>query len=234
MSDTLFDKFIFLVKLDQRIYNTSQKHKEAQYSLEVVQKQIEQLKQQLEISKQELSKLQRQVDYQDLELRTIDSKIKEKKLKFDYAKTQKEYESLESEIRALEREQEFRDEELVLLWQELESKHCYCVKIEEQSYEQIQEEHKKFQEIDNLIKLLLEDIKELESERKAVIADIPDDFISRYLSMVNEVHNAAIEVKFGMCGMCSGIISANDIMLLRKRKLVDCKQCYRILYIESE
>lgn len=232
--DTFFDKFILLVKIDKRIYDISNQKKESEVSLEQIDKKINHIKETLDKSQQDLSKVQKKVAFQELELKALDLKLKETKNKFANAKNAKEYTSFMDQITSLEQEREIRDEALIILWQQLEAKTNSIKKLEQEYASELENLNQNFQSLSKLIDHFSITVKEFKTERQSILDLIPEDFLGDYIYMYKQVPNPAVEAKGQLCGACFCVLPSSDFGMLKKRKLLRCKQCYRILFIDSE
>ena len=61
--------------------------------------------------------------------------------------------------------------------------------------------------------------------------DIPAELMEPYNAMRAQVPDAVVPVQDFCCGACFYQISQSDYLALQKQKLLQCKNCYRFLYL---
>ena len=62
---------------------------------------------------------------------------------------------------------------------------------------------------------------------------VPAELLDNYEHMRGLVINPVVPVVHNSCSACFYPVPAQDLAILKKGKLLPCKSCYRILYIED-
>ena len=70
-------------------------------------------------------------------------------------------------------------------------------------------------------------------EQEVKIKGIPEEWLEKYSIMRTRVPNPIVSVKNGSCSACFHALTQQDMLNLQRRKLLQCRDCYRFLYIES-
>lgn len=233
MNETPFEQFIALVQVDQKInaLNSSiqsfeKKNKE--------NKQLEESHQQsLEKVKDKLHDMKKEVDSKELEMKILDQQEADKKNKLDHVSNHKEYQLIKAEIDILKQGQHNLEEDLMTAWNQLENakKESEIAQktFQEQSLSLQQESNKNLQEIEKL----KEEIKILIDERLHKEKGLPEEWLEKYAIMRARVNDPVVPVFDGNCSACFYKISVQDMQFLKHRKLIQCKDCFRLLYLEG-
>ncbi|MHB9148420.1 MAG: zinc ribbon domain-containing protein, partial [Candidatus Amoebophilus sp.] len=233
MSQTVFDFFISLVKLDSYLYDLSQKYIKTQENLICLDQQICTLNSQLKQAEAKLQEFKRNIDFKELELKTLDVSAQGLQAKLNRISGPQQFLSLQTELDKLFLERSKQEDVLIWLWNELEQNELnykvFVLEIQE-SLKKLEFDYKKLQMA--LIELAQEK-QQYELQRPELLDKVPQDWLSDYLSMKEKVVNPVVAVKNQSCGACFCVISVQDLASLNKRKLLHCKECYRLLYIDS-
>lgn len=232
MSQTPFTQFITLVEKDQAInllVNTikkiEQEKKELQQADQLLQSEREKLK-------QKLHDMRKQVDEQELEMKRLDEKEREKKVRLESVANHKEYQSIKAEIDLLRKSQHELEEYLIQVWQSFET-----AKKEYETFKQSYEEKhsnttQRLKDYDAQVAQITTDMAAKEQERNAIEKMVPAEWIEKYTMMRTRVTNPVVPVMNDSCSACFYKISAPDMNALEHNKLVQCKDCFRLLYLE--
>lgn len=233
MDELPFKKFIDLVTFDQQIFAFQREIKQLEQELDEVKQQLELLDDEIQISKTHFLATKREVDAKELEMETFSSAEKEIRKKIDALQNPKEYSPLKKELEHIREKQHQFETVLVQAWQAMEvAERDY--KARQAIYEEkahntqaaIDEKSKKIIEIQRRIDALAE-------ERKTKMEGVPQEWLEKYRMMQSRISNPIVPVINDSCGACFYKILSNDLMLLRKRALVQCKDCYRFLYMPT-
>lgn len=231
MNETPFEQFIALVEVDQKI-NALNKSIHVLEQENSAQRQIDGSHQAaLDKVKQKLHDERKEVDAKELEMKTLDIQEADKKKRLDTVANHKEYSSIKGEIDQLKKEQHILEDSLMQAWNRLETAKKE-VDSAAASYEQ---NHKKSLEV---IALNDQKISEINIQITALIADrhekeknVPAEWLEKYAVMRARVSDPVVPVVDGNCSACFYKISAQDLQFLNRRKLVQCKDCFRLLYL---
>ena len=204
-----------------------------QFEEEVVllQDQMERIEEKASREKSSLHFLQKDVDMQELGMKVLDVKAKEAQTRFSSATSNKEYIALKKEIEEIQKEQMAQEDALVAAWNHLEAakknSQLHDKEFETQKktlQEQISAKQQKTEEIEALL-------KSHAGERIEKKQGVPEQWLERYSRMYNAVPNPVASLDDRSCGICFQMVTERDMADLESKKLLQCKGCYRFLYI---
>jgi len=228
-----FQKFIDLVTFDQSLVKTErdiQKFEEVEKSLA---QDIQRLQDDFLDLKTTKLQARKAVDDKELYMKVVDGKEVELKDKYKSVTTQKELKSLEKETVIVNSDRLENEQELISLWNKAETL--------EKNYEAQQKTH------DELTNKLNVEVQSLEKNKTALKIEldalleqrlikqenIPQEWLDMYVNMKGRVNNPVIKVVDDSCDACFYSVTARDLQVLRQNKLLQCRDCYRLLYFDS-
>lgn len=233
MNGTPFEQFIALVQVDQKI-NALNK---SIVSLEKKNKdnhiQEEQHQKSLEAVKEKLHEMRKEVDSQELEMKILDQQESEKKNKLDNVANHKEYQLLKSEIDKLKQDQHNLEENLMTAWNQLENAKKEFDNAQKTFDEQVADLKQDTQKNKEQIEIIQQDIGKIGIERSQKETGLPEEWLEKYAVMRARVSDPVVPVIDGSCSACFYKISVQDMHDLKRRKLLQCKDCFRLLYLEG-
>lgn len=234
MAELPLQRFIDLVALDQTI-NTLERQI-AQFEVEIA-KTKEELSFHtisLERSHQTVKDAKKNVDKLELELKDYDAQEKEKKQRLESAASSVEYAAISKEIDHLKNLQNDIEEQVVEAWRVYEAvqKEYEERKVQIQDHEHVL--NVKMQDLAQKQHEAQQQLSEIGAQRPLKIKDLPDEWLEKYDIMKKQVSNPVVAVQQDSCSACFYKISQQDLTLLRKRKMLQCKDCYRFLYLPSD
>lgn len=231
MTQTPFEQFISLVEVDQKI-NVLNKSIKVLEQENITNKHVDEANRAaLEKIKQKLHDMRKEVDVKELEMKTLDIQEADKKKRLETVANHKEYSSIKSEIDLLKKAQHALEDGLMQVWNQLET----AKKESEAASQQYEQQHQKTQE---LIQQNNQKISEINQQVSALVLErtekekrVPTEWIEKYAVMRARVTDPVVPVVNGSCSACFYKISAQDMQFLTHRKLVQCKDCFRLLYL---
>ncbi|GMU19252.1 MAG: hypothetical protein AMXMBFR12_04440 [Candidatus Babeliales bacterium] len=233
MTQTPFEQFIALVEVDQKInsFNT-QIATLGNKIFQLIQESKNHLQAHEKI-KEKYEQSRKDVDAKELEMKILDQQESEKKAKLDHVSNHKEYQSIKAEIDSLKKLQHELEESLMGIWNQLEN-----------AKKELDASNTSLQEYEIKIKQQIEQyenqIAEITAQRDAQLQErqqkepsVPEEWLAKYAIMRAKVSDPVVPVLNGSCSACFYTISAQDMQDLKRRKLVQCKDCYRLLYLQE-
>lgn len=233
MSEFPFQRFIKLIAFDQGIRALEKQRESVITQIHMQEEQLEKIAAELEVAKRHKDAMQRDVNHQEQDMAAIQAKQKEKERLLDRTTHARETQSLYHEIALFKQQQFDLEENLLLAWNKLENS--------SKEYDVLKKD------IDQRVALLQEEIRHQKQQQEAVnqaIAqqqekrveyeeDIPTEWLEKYASMRQNVANPVVPVVGNSCSACFYQINAQDLVRLRHNALLQCKDCYRFLYMET-
>lgn len=228
-----FQKFIDLIKFDQQIIASHKKIATLKKEIEQLQNQKQDLANSLETTKKDLISAEKEVHLQELRMSELNEREENKKKLLQETSDEKTYHAIKREIENIKRSQNVYENELVHSWNKLEQ-----LKKEDENIKN--NINIKLAEFDNLIADKNKELENLASEiklhseqRKDKTKDIPQEWLDKYNVMYLQVSNPVVPVIGQSCSACFHDVTRQDYLDLKKRKLLQCKGCFRLLYAEG-
>lgn len=232
MTEFPFQKFVNLVAFDQATNSLERDVVRLDKEILDFQNEVFRLEDQLEYDAKQVALSKKRVDEKELEMKDIDAKIKAKREIFDRIVSQREYQSAYQEIESLKKKQYDQEEGLLEAWNILESttRGYLIIKADLE---------KRIVDLEDLIisssaqkKDLQEKIIDRHTQRLQLEPGIPQEWLEKYAVMRRSVPNPVVPVINNACSACFYSITQQDNARLKKHALLQCKECYRFLYME--
>ncbi len=231
MKSIEFQKFIDLVAFDQDLISIENKIKQSQDIQNGLLADIQRLQNDFQDIKQAQQQARMAVDEKELSMKVLDSQEAALKQKLEAVSNQKEFKSLEKETLAVNEQRIEQEQQLVVLWNKLEA----LGKTYEFKHKLFEEQSAQFQEqvetVTQEIATLHEELKNLLALRQEKEQGVPQEWLDMYINMKGKVSNPVVPVVGDSCDACFYSVIARDLQALRQNKLMQCRDCYRLLYI---
>lgn len=230
MNDTSFSSFIDLVELDQRIAQLSKEAETLTLQIDGLNKHIEQIQAETHNAHTRFHNARKGLDAIELELKSLDELSREKQFRLGLASSPKEFFSLEHEIQAIAKKRTQLDEQGFVIMSELEESQKIYQDIKEQEPVNIDEKRKQLAESESRLAYVATLRKGLLDQFVKDEAVVDSELLATYASMKDKVPNPVVEILKGSCSACFYALSNPDLIEAQQKKLVRCKDCYRLLY----
>jgi len=231
MSKSPFDLFIDLIIFDQDLHKKEKEIIALESEVELLEDHLEYGKKKIENDKLSLHDIRKEVDMQELNMKTLDEKGKKVQERFALASNNKEYIALKKESEESQIEQMAAEEKLISIWNNLENAQKSIV-IKEKEYQSQKDmldsqTEEKQKDID-----ILEEVLQAETKSRQVKeSGIPEEWLEKYARMRNTVSDPVAAVEDKICKACYHAITNQEMAYLKRKRLLQCKGCYRFLYI---
>jgi predicted nucleic acid-binding Zn-ribbon protein len=228
--DNPFLSFVDFVESDRLYDGLVQKKTTVINELQSLRDLINQEEEKVNRLRKQVHALKKSVDAEDLEVRALRSQEREKQIKLALVTVPKEYLSLQHELELLSQKIEKCEDQLLAHWQELEDKqHLLQQAVEESAHEQ-KRIGVAVVEKEQLLAQVQMSMEEVSHQKKLKEEHMVPEWRETYAAMKERVPNPAVFVIEGACSACFYPVSAKDLALLRRHVIVQCKDCYRLLY----
>lgn len=226
-----FQNFIDLVTFDQSLIQKEQDIKNLHEQKKIFLLDIERLQAEFVDFKTAHLQARKAVDEKELYMKVLDEKEAQLKKKLQVVSNQKEYKSLEKETLSINAQRIAHEHDLLALWNKLENF--------EKSYEgkhklydgQVAQLMAAIEIIDAKMIVAQDELQNLIVERVAKEQGIPQDWLHMYVNMKGRVSNPVIQVINNACDACFYSVTPRDLQLLKNNTLLQCRDCYRLLYV---
>jgi predicted nucleic acid-binding Zn-ribbon protein len=223
-----------LHRLRRLIEDLNEKIGDAPRKLTVQEKRLANQENALKAAQEHLKSLAMQIRDKEGTVKATQAQIKKYEKQFDEAANKKEYDALKSEI-AQERELISKHEdEILALMAEVDEKTTQLPEVEKTAQKARADfaQFKKDQE--ELLARFADEKKRAEETLKTTEASLPDDVRPQYLRIVAGKGTDGLSGLQGrICAACYTEITSQMLSELKREMFIQCKNCGRILYVES-
>lgn len=230
MSDHPFLRFIDLVNFDQKIHSLENEKKAIVSEIDAFKEQTKEYARDLDEMNQRIFQFKKKVDEQELEMKSLDHKEKEKKQKLEHLADYKEYQAIKAEIETVQHMQLEQEQHVLDAWNQLENAQNSLQKKTKEQEAQLQQIHEKEQTLETKLAHLIDEIVNLTAQRVAKEADVPAEWLEKYTMMRARVPDPVVEIFHQSCGACSQMITQQEMIRARRGALLQCQNCFRLLY----
>lgn len=233
MSENPFSAFIDLITLDQKIRTAHDQIIQFKNGMQAYTDQKNELIDRFEKFKEHVKELRKMVDAQELEMKVLDEQEKAKKERLDQSSNAKEYQSLKKEIDHLKHEQHDFEAKLMGIWNKLEVAQKELQEQQAGFDSKLEEIHTAISERQTNVDQLQKELDTLQKERPTKEVGVPEEWLEKYTHMRMQVADPVVSVMRGGCSACFYTITDQELLRLKRRALVQCKGCFRLLYMEE-
>lgn len=228
-----FQAFIDLITLDQKILTIEQSLLKIDHEIAACIALEKEAHTYLDMHKKKVHDARKAVDALELELKMLDSQEKQKKERLDNVIDHKQYQSIKNEIDALKLKQHTNEELLMQAWNTLEGIQKEYDSIEMEHPQKITALQQSIDQKNDEISLLEAQLEQENAQRPSKEKLVPAEWLEKYAVMRSRVSDPVVPVQRGACSACFSTLTEQDLLLVRRRKLLQCKSCYRLLYSQD-
>lgn len=181
----------------------------------------------------EFHQLKKDIDVQERYLQELQAKEDALKIKINTLHSPKEYAAILKEVENIEQIRSNQESIVLQLWEtfpDTEIKYHQEMKTIQQSIDAVLVLIKN---LEYKLSLQTAEIEKIDQTRKDAMVDMQGDWISLYSTMHRKVANPMVHVRDQSCSGCSYAINPLDMQLLQHKKLLQCQNCYRILFYKE-
>ena|SRR5579871_5065080 len=230
-NESPFKLFIQLITFDQALANLQVEEKKVTQEITALQQQEQEVLASVEEAKRDWLQAQKEVAAKELEMETLLAQETEKKRLLDTVSGHKEYKSLKAELDTLQEKQQKLETTLLNAWSHVEAAARVHESKKSSSHTQLEALQGKLTEHMAKRAELAMTREQREQERPALVALVPQEWLDKYGAMRARVANPVVPVINGVCTACDYKVSEQDLIMLGRNKLLQCKDCYRFLYL---
>lgn len=228
-----FSLFIDLVNLDRGIFELNGTLQATIDEIALLQEQEKKLAADLLKAKELAHDAKKRVMGIELEIKELDAAELKKKGQFEHVSGQKEYFAVQAELEQMNNKRLELEDNLMTAWNAAESADREYLKnktiADEHLHKAAQAVRAKQQEKE----VIQARIDEQSSQRAEKERAVPEEWLTTYVTMRAQVSDPVVPDENGMCSVCMYPVTGQDMMGLRRHKLVQCKGCFRLLYLAT-
>ena len=227
------DIFVDLVLIDHEILDIIHKKELNRAEISGLESRVTEYKASLLDAQETLSIVKKKLHIQELESNALDLRRNTTQKNLDQTMQAKDFFALTTELEALKKNSGLTEEILFALWEEHETA--------EKTYTELQDTEKELlPALEKEIKILSKRIVDLDFEQQknqeARLLKAPyviPELYDQYENLRKTTPYAAIPMEKDSCSSCFYPINSADRDLLLRSQIVQCKDCYRLLYVRS-
>jgi predicted nucleic acid-binding Zn-ribbon protein len=234
MSEHPLALFIEFTENDRRIHTLNDRITKVGYQLTEQKKKFEELDTAVANAQRAAVDAQKNVDAQELEMSSLDTRGRALQKKLDATSSPKEYSSLSKELAALNQERLAQETAVVDAWRVLEKAQDFVKTIKNDlggNKDTVKQDTEKLRKIEHE---MVAEREVYEKKRDDYLPRIPAEWLEKYNTMRNSVDDPVVAVDNNACGACSHHITMPEKMRLERSALIECKNCYRFMYLPSK
>jgi predicted nucleic acid-binding Zn-ribbon protein len=230
-TETPFTTFIHLVTFDQIIRQKQLKRDQELEAVKALEQKESGMHDQEAKAKLVAIDAQKKVDELELAMQSLEDQIKQKKYQLESLKNYKEYPPIKAELDQLLQSQHSKEDEVMQTWHGLESAQKACADLQKQFASSYQEIMQEMMQKKDQIALLDKEIQELIAQRPEKEQLVPAEWLEKYSVMRAQVEDPVVPVEDKACSACYTTIPEQELSRLRRKALLQCKGCYRLIYM---
>lgn len=230
MNSDPFFTFLAFVTQDAAILQSQKKIAQLSFNKQTLIDDLKKLEEALKDAQLKAHTAKKNLDAQELEIKILRDRQRSLKNKLESSSSPKEYFSLETELKTIAQDIDTQENKLFDLFENYETLEKKMGEIDFQVVAARAQTHEQTAQIDQAIaaeKTILEEHTALYHELKH---HVNPEMLEKFLSMKEMIENPVVPVDKNACSACFNAISTQDLVSIRKHKLVPCQNCFRLLY----
>ena len=226
-----FLSFIDLVKLDDHITELIAQGDQIQGALHKLEQDYITQEHHLENLRIASIKCKKEIDASEAEITFLRDKERLKKISLEKVTNPREYLSLNTQLEEITQKINASEDNILVLLQVCEQTELEF-NTNKKQFEYIHatyiatSQHKK-----EKYSHILKEIEDAMMQRASLQACVQSELLEKYNTMKLKVNNPVVPLLHDSCSACFYKVSLNDIAALKRHKLLQCKDCFRLLYI---
>lgn len=222
--------FVSLARFDQAIHDKQIMLKKISHEVDIRTQELQKIEEHTKNIQQNYHDIRKLIDEKELELRILKDQEKEIKRKLDTVASVKEYNSLTHELEEIIKKQETLEDSVIELLNTADESHITSIQVVESAKKAEKEFNSFLADVRQKKDLLMQEIEHLTVERKNIRILMNAELLEKYEQMREKVVNPAAVVVDNTCSACGYYVSTQDLAAIRRHKIIECKDCYRLLY----
>lgn len=233
MEQKPFAAFLDLITFDKKIHTLQKTIEALRQQLEVMRLKKDDFTQKAISGQSLVDNLRVQVTLQEKEVQELDLKEKAKKKLLGSLSDYREIKAMQAEIDDLKRSQVEYEHLIMQSWNKLEHAQKEAARLQAANEDGV----KKIDEEIGIIDVnILEETRVLNTlleGRAEKVARVPHEWLEHYTTMTARVVDPVVPVESESCSACFASIPKQDMLRLQRKALLQCKMCFRLLYLPS-
>lgn len=230
MEQQRLSALVNLIEFDRKLIEQEQLASVISTQIAELERTIAQLNQTRQQAERLVTNAKKTVHEHEQTMRGFESQEQAKRAQIDVVQSQKEYDAIKKEITHLKKLQYDHEKLVVKSWKDLENAQkdfdARIAQYNEQSTSLNDNVSKKRTELTHVQEL----IASLQAQRTPLEHNVPEEWLSQYQRMRAHTNNPIVPLEYNSCSGCFSQLSAQDLLDLKRNKLIQCSSCYRFVY----
>lgn len=228
-----FQRFVDLIEFDQGINKISREKEVVQQEIIQLHEAIKHVEDGVLSAQHRIKSFQKTVHEQEAEIKELEAAETDKKTRLEEISNYKEYQSLKLELDQVQSYQVAAEKELMTAWKNLEAAQKDLETIHQSNKNKLKELQVNCAQKERTAELLQKDFDEHMVKRPAMEKNVPEEWLDKYAIMRTRVSNPVVPVVRDSCSACYHSLTNQEFVSLRARALIQCKGCFRLLYLAT-
>jgi predicted nucleic acid-binding Zn-ribbon protein len=233
MSHQSLKKFIDLITFDQQLISLQKKSQDTQKNIVQHQEQIQQEKDKTVKAELKEQELQKQLGQQEVFLQELQNKEQNLLKSIEKVSGSREYDAGIRELEHIHVSQASEEQKLLQLHNKINNLKKEIALGLEQSQEQIVKLEQAIEQDKQNLELLNNELSVIDAARSEKVQGIAPDWLEMYEMMRGRVSDPVVALQQDSCSSCFYGLTPRDLQIVRQKGVIQCKDCYRILYEQS-
>lgn len=231
MNQDLSEELIRLVEFDQETRTFLHKKEICISEVSRLTAERDELMLSIQTFQSEMHNAKKEVDNFELAIKELEDKEREKRKRLDSVANQREYYSLRAELDTLLNERAHIESALVDAWNRLENGEKKFIELQRNVVAREKELETAISDARTCMSDVEHELEQRSLKRAVLLGGIQPEWLDSYESMRLHVPNPLVPLAEGGCSACFYPVSNQDRRSLQAGKLLQCKGCYRFLYV---
>ncbi|MEW6026297.1 MAG: C4-type zinc ribbon domain-containing protein [Planctomycetota bacterium] len=240
MNNQIIEKLKELQAIDVKIWSLNKLCADKSAGLDSTKANIAALQQRLEEVKQKAKQVKIEIDKKDLELKSNEERVNKLNTQLNTVKTNKEYSALTGEIKSAKADNDVIEDVILNLFNQNETVQKEIKEVEALIKEEMGKLDALSAQVSEEVGRIKTEIEVASSERQKNVCQMDSEALGRYEKILSSKADrtalaCVIEPYKGAytCQGCHMDVPPQQVNeLMKKKEMVCCKSCMRILYIE--
>jgi predicted nucleic acid-binding Zn-ribbon protein len=138
---------------------------------------------------------------------------------------------MKNEIEAVQRLQVDHEKVVLDAWHQLENAQELLAKRNRESADVLQQLDADIGALVQEKQMFDGELSDIHMQRESKKVGIPEEWLEKYNVMGQRVANPVVAIEHQSCGGCYQQLVAQDLIKARRGALLQCKKCFRLLYL---
>jgi predicted nucleic acid-binding Zn-ribbon protein len=230
MSTDPFYSFLALVTQDAHAVATRKKIAQLSQKKQIFHDTLKKLQDNLAQAQAKAHSAKKNLDAQELDIKVLKDRQRSLKNKLESASSPKEYFSLETELKSIALDIDTQENKLFELFENFETLEKNMGEIDFQVVTARAQVMQEVADIDQQINQLQQQVHDYMQSYEELKPLVNPEMLEKFLIMKQSLENPVVPVDKSACSACGHAINVQDLVSMRKHKLIACQNCFRFLY----